>query len=65
MYSTDDLLSRGIGALRDATLLLGDVALSLDHGGPLRQRMEAQLHALDGVLDELDHILDQARDEVV
>lgn len=65
VYSHDDLLARGICALRDATMLLGDVALSLDRDEPIRHRMEEQLRTLDGVLDELDHILDDARDEVL
>lgn len=65
MYSTDDLLARGIGALRDATMLLGDVALSLDGSEPLRRRMEEQLLVLDAVLDELDSLLDEAREEAL
>ena len=61
----DDLLAHGIGGLRDATVLLADVAASIDSNEPLRSRLDAQLRALDVVLDELDRILDDARAELL
>lgn len=65
MDYADELLARRIGTLRDATVLLVDVAHSVDVAEPIRGRLDGQLRVLDGVLDELDRILDDARDELL
>lgn len=65
MDSTDELLGRAIGVLRDGTSLLGDVVTTIDPAEPIRSRLDGRLDVLDGVLDELDRILDDARNELL
>ena len=65
MDYSDELLAKSIGALRDATCLLYEVSRTVDTAEPVRRRLDGQLGVLDGVLDELERILDEARGELL
>ena len=63
--STNEPFGEAIDALRYATAALGGVGAAIDWSEPLRRRLEEQLAVIDGALDELDRILDEAREELL
>lgn len=62
---SDELFGEAIDALRNATAALAGVGAAIDCSEPLRRRLDEQLAVIDGALDELDRILDDARDELL
>jgi len=63
--SFDELFAEAIDALRNATAALAGVGAAIGCAEPVRRRLDAQLVVIDGALDELDRILDDAREELL
>jgi len=63
--SFDELFGEAIDALRNATAALAGVGAAIGWAEPVRRRLDAQLVVIDGALDELDRILDDAREELL
>lgn len=62
---SDDVFGEAIDALRSATAALSRVGGAIGWAEPVRRRFDEQLRVIAGALDELDRILDEAREELL